>query len=234
MTADPVSTLPTTRTCPYAPPAEHRRLREETPLAKVRLPSGRTVWAATRHEDIRVLLSDPRFSSNRRNPGFPSLQAERPADSGLKPLLLELDPPEHGPARRAVIGEFTVRRITALTPRIQQIVDEHIDAMLAGPRPVDLVQALALPVPSLVICEMLSISSRKLCPSDTAETLTERLDSLVYRRVRNMQPGCNLLGRSVFGEQFEHLALFGGQRSKAADVRSPLFCLDCHRPPSAP
>src|SRR5207253_10007177 len=80
-----------------------------------------------------------------------------PSNRAFRPALTGLDPPEHGPARRAVLGEFTVRRIAALRPRIQQIVDEHIDAMLAGPRPTDLVKALSLPVPSLVICELLGV-----------------------------------------------------------------------------
>ncbi|MRG97720.1 cytochrome P450 [Polyangium spumosum] len=158
MTAAAVPTLPMTRTCPFAPPAEHQKLREEAPIAKVELPNGSTVWAVSSHKLIREILQDPRFSSNRRHPGFPRLtREEQPNDSGLKPLLLELDPPEHGHARRAVIGEFTVHRAAALGPRIQEIVDEHIDAMLAGPRPVDLVQALSLPVPSLVICELLGV-----------------------------------------------------------------------------
>ncbi|MDI1478319.1 cytochrome P450 [Polyangium sp. y55x31] len=157
MSADAVPTLPVTRTCPYAPPAEHLRLREECPIAKVKLPNDTTVWVATSHKDIRAILSDPRFSSNRRHPNFPTLSYDRPPASNLKPMLLELDPPDHGPARRALLGEFTIQRINALGPRIQQIVDEHIDAMLAGPRPVDLVQALSLPVPSLVICELLGV-----------------------------------------------------------------------------
>ena len=44
-----------------------------------------------------------------------------------------------------------------MRPAIQKIVDELIDDMLAGPRPVDLVAAFALPVPSLVICELLGV-----------------------------------------------------------------------------
>ncbi|MDC0742160.1 cytochrome P450 [Polyangium mundeleinium] len=157
MSADAVPTLPITRTCPFTPHAEHRKLREEAPISKVKLPNGRVVWVATSHKDIRAILSDPRFSSNRRDPNFPTLAYERPPSSNLRPMLIELDSPEHGPARRAVLGEFTLQRMNALTPRIQQIVDEHIDAMLAGPRPVDLVQALSLPVPSLVICELLGV-----------------------------------------------------------------------------
>jgi cytochrome P450 len=157
MSTAPITALPTTRSCPFAPPAEHRRLREEAPIARVTLPNGRTVWAVTSHGHIRAVLSDRRFSSNRRDPGFPSLSQEPPPSTEMRRLLLELDPPEHTEARRAVLGEFTLQRTLALRPRIQQIVDEHIDAMLAGPRPVDLVQALSLPVPSLVICELLGV-----------------------------------------------------------------------------
>jgi cytochrome P450 len=150
--------LPTTRSCPYAPPQEHVRLRSEEPIARVTLPSGATAWALTRLEDIRAMLTDPRFSSDRRHPGFPVFFAgARPPTKAFRRSLVELDPPEHGPARRAVVGEFTVRRMAALRPRIQQIVDEHLDAMLAGPRPADLVKALSLPVPSLVICELLGV-----------------------------------------------------------------------------
>jgi cytochrome P450 len=72
-------------------------------------------------------------------------------------MMVSMDPPEHGRARGAVMGEFTARRMAALRPRIQQIVDECIDALVAGPRPADLVQALSLPVPSLVICHLLGV-----------------------------------------------------------------------------
>ncbi|MGX1763071.1 cytochrome P450 [Streptomyces lydicus] len=44
-----------------------------------------------------------------------------------------------------------------LQPRIAQIVAEHLDAMAAHGGPVDLVQSFALPVPSLVICELLGV-----------------------------------------------------------------------------
>jgi cytochrome P450 len=217
MSADLVPTLPITRTCPFAPPAEHRQLREEAPIAKVKLPNGRTVWAVTSHKLIRAMLSDPRFSSNRRNPNFPSLSRERPPESGLKAMLIELDPPEHGPARRAVVGEFTLQRMAAIAPRIQQIVDEHIDAMLAGPRPVDLVQAFSLPVPSLVICEMLGVPyadheffqtrsthmvSHKTPPDVVARSVVEfmtYLGKLVADKAQN--PTDDLLSRQILKQR---------------------------------
>jgi cytochrome P450 len=149
--------LQTTRSCPYAPPAEHERLRDQEAPTKVTMPDGQEAWAVARLEDIRTMLTDPRFSSDRTHPGFPTLVSQRPRPGTFRPVLITMDPPEHGPARRQIIGEFTVKRMAALRPRIQEIVDEHIDALLAGPHPADLVKALSLPVPSLVICEMLGV-----------------------------------------------------------------------------
>ncbi|GAA3594348.1 cytochrome P450 [Nonomuraea rosea] len=213
-TADSTETLQIARTCPYAPPEQHLRLLREQPVAEVTLPGGSNAWVATRYQDIRKVLSDPRFSADRRNPNAPKLNGEMGAgESPLPKMMLEMDPPEHGHARRAVIGEFTVRRMAALKPRIQQIVDEHLDAMLAGPNPVDLVQALALPVPSLVICELLGVpyeehdffqthSAQLLNHTITAEErqhsaleLVIYLDKLIKAKEEN--PTDDLLGRQV-------------------------------------
>jgi cytochrome P450 len=144
------------RTCPFHGDTS---VTEPGPLTKVTLRGGQEVWAVSRHADVRAMLTNPAFSSNRAHPNFPFLGERRVArDRALKPTLLMMDPPEHGPARRMVVGEFTVKRLAALQPRIQQIVDEHIDVMLASPdRTADLVSALALPVPSLVICELLGV-----------------------------------------------------------------------------
>jgi cytochrome P450 len=125
--------LPLTRTCPFAPPVEHLRLQETEPVAWVTLPTGEQVWALSRIDDVRTMLTDPRFSADRTHPGFPHLAPGRRAMAGaLKRMMISMDPPEHGRARGAVMGEFTARRMAALRPRIQQIVDECIDALLAG------------------------------------------------------------------------------------------------------
>jgi cytochrome P450 len=206
--------FPIARGCPFTPPEEYVRMREEPALSRAKFPNGEDVWVISRLDDARAALLDTRLSSGRYLPGFPSLQnGPRIQQPDLPPSLIEMDPPRHGQARGAVIGEFTVRRMEALRPRIQQIVDDLIDAMLAGPRPVDLMRALALPVPSLVICELLGVpySDHDFFQHLTADLLSrvktaeERkagldqflsyLDKLVT--AKEAAPGDDLIGRQI-------------------------------------
>lgn len=144
------------RACPFH---DDVSMTEPGPMTRVTLRSGQEVWAASRHADVRAVLTDPALSSNRADPNFPVPAGRRlTRQPKFKPTLIMLDPPEHGPARRAVLGEFTVKRLAALRPRIQRIVDTYLDEMLASEdRTADLVAAFAQPVPSLVICELLGV-----------------------------------------------------------------------------
>ncbi|MET7992899.1 cytochrome P450 [Amycolatopsis sp. NPDC005232] len=209
-----LASFPMARTCPFAPPPEYERFEDER-AKLVELDSGQRAWVLSKHEDVRSMLNDPRFSSNRFNPGFPVLFRDGAPrrERKLNPSLINMDAPEHGPARREVVGEFTVKRMKALQPRIQEIVDEHIDAILAGDQPADLVSALSLPVPSLVICEQLGVpyadhdffqkhSSRILNREVTSDerlesvlALEEYLDKLVAGKEEN--PSDDLLGRQI-------------------------------------
>ncbi|MFC1405191.1 MULTISPECIES: cytochrome P450 [Streptacidiphilus] len=148
-------TISLDRTDPYRPPTEHVRLQEDAPISWVQLADGRQMWVLTQHEDVRAMLADRRFSSDRRDPRHPSHQPYMGPDH--RPGLIEMDAPDHTRVRRSVVGEFTVQKLAAWRPRIQEIVDASIDDMLAGPAETDLVQALSLPVPSAVIAELLGV-----------------------------------------------------------------------------
>ena len=151
-------TFPKARSCPFDPPTEYSRLREDQPVARVLLPTGKPAWLVTRHAYARQLLADSRVSVDRSAPGYPALV---PGIAGfgrqIKGFLTWMDPPEHTTHRRMLLNEFTVRRIQAIRPQIQRIVDGALDEMLSGQKPVDLVEALARPVPTQVICELLGV-----------------------------------------------------------------------------
>src|SRR5205823_8503826 len=80
--------------------------------------------------------------------------------------MLNVDPPDHTRLRRLVAAAFSVRRIEALRPRVQTIVDDLLDAIAAvGPDArVDLVASFAFPLPFTVICELLGVSEPDRAP----------------------------------------------------------------------
>lgn len=151
-------TFPQNRTCPYHPPTGYpSESRGQQSVSPVRLYNGRTVWLATGHAEVRSLLVDARLSSDRENPAFP-LFARRQAEITQRRIeLIGVDDPEHNAQRRMLIPSFTVKRTVALRPQIQATVDTLLDAMVAQGTSADLVNAFALPVPSMVICALLGV-----------------------------------------------------------------------------
>jgi pentalenic acid synthase len=74
-----------------------------------------------------------------------------------EPSFITQDDPEHNRQRRMLISEFTVRRFKELRPMIEQIVQEALDNLLAAGPGADLVKHFSLPIPSMVICQMLGV-----------------------------------------------------------------------------
>jgi cytochrome P450 len=91
--------------------------------------------------------------------------------------MLDRDPPDHTRLRRLVSKAFTPRAIQALRPRIVDLVDEMLGAM-AAERRVDLVDALAFPLPFSVIAGMLGAP-----PADH-----DRIRQLTGTVVRSLEP----------------------------------------------
>jgi cytochrome P450 len=149
--------MPRAAGCPFDPPPALRALQAEAPVTKVRLWDGSAPWLVTRYADQRALLADGRISSDNRRPGYPHGSAGLRERRERARTFVTMDDPEHARLRRMVTASFTVKRVEAMRPGIQRVVDELIDQMLAGPTPVDLVQAFALPVPSRVLCHLLGV-----------------------------------------------------------------------------
>ncbi|MCV7078964.1 cytochrome [Mycobacterium szulgai] len=144
--------------CPFAPPPDVMALAAAKPLSRVRIWDGSTPWLITGYEECRELFSDSRVSVDDRTPGFPHWNAGMLSTVHKRPRsVFTADGEEHTRFRRMLSKPFTFKRVEGLRPTIQEITDDHIDAMLAGPQPADIVTALALPVPSLVISELLGV-----------------------------------------------------------------------------
>jgi len=145
----------------FDPAPELRDIRESEGVRTVVNAFGMPVHLVTRRDDVKTVLSDHERFSNARPPGFVVPGAPPIADDEQSRSragnLLALDPPEHQRLRCMLTGEFTVKRMKRLEPRITDIVDQQLDAMQSAGPPTDLVENFTLPIPSLVICELLGV-----------------------------------------------------------------------------
>jgi cytochrome P450 len=141
---------------PLDPPPEYARLRQEAPISRVSVYGGRvTAWLVTRWEDARTVLASPGVSAQSSRPGFPtSIEGARAMPPGY---FFGQDDPVHDTFRKALTREFMVKRIEALREPTVRIFGELLDSMVAGGAPADFVEAVALPLPSLVICALLGV-----------------------------------------------------------------------------
>ena len=144
--------------CPFAPPPEVMALAEARPLSRVRIWDGSTPWLITGYDEVRTLFSDSRVSVDDRRPGFPHWNEGMLSTVHKRPRsVFTADAEEHTRFRRMLSKPFTFKRVEGLRSAIQQITEDSIDEMLAGSQPGDIVTALALPVPSLVISQLLGV-----------------------------------------------------------------------------
>ncbi|MET7680439.1 cytochrome P450 [Streptomyces sp. NPDC005423] len=144
--------------CPFAPPPGLRALNDHAPVTRGRIWDGSTPWLVTGHAAQRAILSDPRVSSDDKRPGFPYPNQAMAENAPHHPLtIFNADGVDHTRIRRMMTRPFTRPRMEALRPEIQRFTDDLVDKMLAGPNPVNLVTALSLPLPSLMICALLGV-----------------------------------------------------------------------------
>jgi len=209
---------PMARTCPFDPPPEYAELRKTDPFTRVRLWDGSTPWLLTRYDDMRVVLSHPRFSAEPLREGYPHVFEGRMVADKADKSFLRLDAPEHDRLRRMVTREFTVKQVNEKRPFVQSIVDRLIDQMLEGPRPVEFVEEFAQPLPTEVITHMLGVPyedhdvfhratrtqfGSNSTPDEVRASLVELmdyLDQLITRKQRH--PEEDILSRLV-KEQLE-------------------------------
>ncbi|WP_208778653.1 cytochrome P450 family protein [Streptomyces griseorubiginosus] len=210
----------------------YARLRERGPVHRVRLPgvdAHHETWLVVGYEEARAALADPRLSKDGSKIGMLFLDEEL-----IGKYLLGTDPPQHTRLRSLVSRAFTMRRVELLRPRIQEITDDLLDAMLPRGR-ADLVESLSYPLPITVICELLGvpemdrsefrkISTEAVAPTDSASEhaafvrLAEYLTELIEDK-RCAGPSGDLLSDLI------RTTAEDGDRLSAGELRGMAFVL---------
>lgn len=141
--------FPFKRTCPFAPAVEYA---DGGSLRDV-LFKGHPAKLVTEHADVKAVLAE-RQASVRDIPD-PSR-----GDAGSEPIpgfFVAMDPPDHTRLRKMLSREFTPRRMEDMRGTVERIANKLIDDILARGNSADLVRDMALPLPSLLICELLGV-----------------------------------------------------------------------------
>jgi len=159
----------------------YARLREHAPVYRA---EGANAWVISRYEDVRHVLRSPElFSSDAManallgippgvNPVSDPESLKRMAEfaksipfeiqPGRRPRnLITTDPPEHDQMRTLVNRGFTPRRTAPYEKRVREIAAAAVDRLRGG-EGFDLVRDLAIPVPVVVIAEMIGVETERL------------------------------------------------------------------------
>ncbi|MFP5020112.1 cytochrome P450 family protein [Pseudonocardia phyllosphaerae] len=163
--AEPQDLLaPELMTDPYG---AYARMREQAPVRTVSMMGSPPAVMVTRHDDVRTVLTDPRFvtdpelAGNAADPMRAAIFEQLGISADLAQYLLRniltTDGAEHARLRKLVSRAFTVKRVQGLRPRVEEITAALLDRMAAADGPVDLVEAFAYPLPITVICELVGV-----------------------------------------------------------------------------
>lgn len=184
----------------------YRQLREEGPVRRVVIAGGLDAWLVTRYDDGLAALSDTRLSSDVRDASDTRLLAQLPETERESALgnILRSDPPDHTRLRGLVSKAFTARRVAEMQPRIQDIADRLLDAVVPAGR-ADLVADFALPLPVTVISELLGV------PVDDRHDFQRWTDRMIMRGSEPPDP-------AVVNEAWQHMRAYVTEliRSKRA------------------
>ncbi|MFG2092946.1 cytochrome P450 [Streptomyces sp. NPDC048612] len=191
--------------CPFDPAPEIARAHREEPVTRATLWDGSACWLVTRHEDVRQVLGDPRFSADAHRPGFPFLTAGAREFATGNTSFIRQDDPEHARLRRMLTADFMVKKMEAMRPEVQRLTDELLDRMTEGRQTADLVAEFALPLPSLVICLLLGV------PYDDHEFFQQRSSVLLGLRSTPAQV------RAAQQELHDYLCRLADSKRRAPD-----------------
>ncbi|MEU8150124.1 cytochrome P450 [Nonomuraea sp. NPDC048901] len=152
----PVNKLPFEQPELLRPAPLLRALQAEGPVHRVKTSTGDDAWLVTGYEDVRRLLDDDRLGRSHPQPETAARIGESALFGG--PMGdFDTEHEDHTRMRAVFQPHFSPKRMRAFRPRVEELTDQLLDELERQGSPADLHQALALPLPILVICELLGV-----------------------------------------------------------------------------
>ncbi|MQA86384.1 MAG: cytochrome P450 [Streptosporangiales bacterium] len=133
-----------------------RKLQADCPISRVRTPAGDQAWLVTRYDKVRRLLADDRLGLSHPDPDNAARVNESVFFGGASGNY-ETEHADRARMRSRLQPYFSPRRMRAFRPRVEALVEELLDRIAARTPPLDLHEALSVPLPILVICELLGV-----------------------------------------------------------------------------
>ncbi|MFC5831523.1 cytochrome P450 [Nonomuraea insulae] len=137
------------------PPQEWAEFRQGCPVAPIRLASGDQALLLTRYDDVKQVLSDPRFT--RQLDAEDAARVTANESGGVFGSGTSMSGDEHRAWRQLLGKAFTARRVTAMQPRIQAMAEHLVREMVSRGAPADLVGSVGFPLPVWAICDLLGV-----------------------------------------------------------------------------
>jgi cytochrome P450 len=133
-----------------------RELQRDGVIHRVRTPVGDEAWLVTGYEEVRSLLGDERLGRSHPDPGNAARLGESVMLGGPRGNY-DTEQADHARTRSLLQPHFSAKRMRALQPRVEELATALLDDLARQGPPADLHQALALPLPIQVICELLGV-----------------------------------------------------------------------------
>jgi cytochrome P450 len=204
------------------PYPHYDRLRRTDPVHVT--PHG--MYVLSRHADVSAVLRDKRFGKDfveRSKRRYGPKIMDEPVFRSMSHWMLQQDPPDHTRLRGLVVKAFTARRVEDMRPRIQAVVDQTLDRVMARGH-MDLIEEFAFRLPVTIICDMLGIPEEHrevfytgsrdggrildpvpLSPAEIAQGNAANLMAQMYFQqlfeLRRKQPGDDLTTQLVQAEE---------------------------------
>lgn len=141
-----------------APVPMHRlHFEKPGPPRPAELPGGGPAWLVSRYEDVRQVLSDPRFGRAQLYAADAPALSDVPDLVNDPDLMFNQDGPGHLRLRRTLRRAFTPRAVARWRPWIAAIVEELLDRLETRPQPADVVAEFTLPLPVAVISRLMGL-----------------------------------------------------------------------------